>query len=145
MAIETKSLQDSQANWTTVTPGRSQVYVTNSVARVGKWSANTIAGIPNFQAAVADAHVPTRIRTNVSGRGSQRYPAKIQSVGGGRFAGGVQAAGPDYASGFGPYLQVIQSVNLPGKGPRGDPRNYLRVQAVGDALHTARLRSSGAA
>ena len=142
MTIETKSITEAQANFTNVTPGRADIYARNAVARVGKWSANTIGGIPNFQAAVTGAGVAGRIRANVSGRGSQRYPAKIMAVGQARFSQGVAAAGNDYSTGFQPYLSVIQGITLPAKGPRGDPRNYQRVNAVGDALHAARVRAA---
>jgi len=142
MTIETKSLSDAQANWQSVTPGRSQQYADRAAASVGKWAQKTTAGIPNYQQAVAGASVANRIRANVAGRGSQRYPAKIRAVGASRFSAGVQAAGGDYSQGFAPYLQVIQGVTLPAKGPRGDPRNYDLTRAVGDALHNARIRAT---
>ena len=139
MAISTKSLQDASANWTSVTPGRADVYERNAIAAVSRLVQNTIAGIPNFQSAVAGAAVANRIRTNVAGRGARRYPAKIAAVGRARFGEGVRAAGPEYEAGFGPMLRVIQGVELPPKGPRGADVNYNRVRAVGDALHRARM------
>ena len=142
MAIDTKSLTEAQANWTQVTPTRTEAYAANAIARVGKWLAKTIAAIPNQQMAAVGAGVASRIQRNVSGRGQQRFPAKINTVGKQRFGPGVQAAGSDYSAGFGPYLQIIQGVSLPAKGPRGDPRNYALVQAVGDPLHRARLAAT---
>lgn len=145
MAIETKSLADAQSNWTSVTPGRAGVYAQNAISRVAKWATNTVAGIPNFRAAVSASNIEARIRANVQGKGSQRYPSKIREVGQARFSQGVGAAGPDYSSGFGPYLQVIQGVQLPAKGPRGAPQNLQRVSAVTVALHEARLRQVASA
>lgn len=139
MAISTKTLQDASANWISVTPGRADVYERNSIAAVTRLVQNTIAGIPNFQAAVTGAAVANRIRTNIAGKGARRYPAKIAAVGRQRFGDGVRVAGPEYEAGFGPMLRVIQGVELPPKGPRGDDRNYARVRAVGDALHRARM------
>lgn len=142
MAITTKSLAEASANWTQVTPTRSGVYSTNAQAAVSRLVANTIAAIPNYQAAVTGQGVASRIRTNIAGRGARRYPEKIRTVGQQRFASGVQAAQSEYESGFGPFLRVIQGVELPGKGPRGDPRNYALVQAVGEALHRARMTAT---
>ncbi|MDR7492446.1 MAG: hypothetical protein QN122_13495 [Armatimonadota bacterium] len=144
MALETKSLADAATNWAQVTPGRSDRYVNRAVANAQKWLSNFLAGIPNWQAGVTAAGVPARMRASAQSRGAQRFPAKIQAVGAARFGQGVQAGRPNYEQGFGPYLQVIQGLTLPAKGPRGDPRNYQRVSAVGDALHRARMAQAAA-
>ena len=55
-----------------------------------------------------------------------------------RAGGGEKAAKADYEQGFAPFAQVIQGVNLPPRGARGDPRNYENVRLIGEALHAAK-------
>ena len=36
---------------------------------------------------------------------------------------------------MGEVLRVMEGVTLPARGPKGDPKNYDRVKAIGEALH----------
>lgn len=105
-----------------------------------RWQANASAANDTWKAGVNDAAGrnafangvtkagPAKYQDNASGKGAQRYPQ------------GVQAAGPTWQANVAPYLQTIAGLNLPPRQPKGNPGNYQRVQAVGDALRAAKLR-----
>ena len=76
--------------------------------------------------------------------GSAKFARKVRDVGAARFGPGVIAAAGDFEAAFNPYLQAIQTVDLPARRPRGDPGNYQRVNAVGNALHQRRLAAASA-
>ena len=56
------------------------------------------------------------------------------NVGAGRWSGGVRAGAKDYEEAVAPFFAVIERTNLQPRGPRGDPRNYQRSEAMGRAL-----------
>jgi hypothetical protein len=74
--------------------------------------------------------------------GSEKWSRKAILVGPSRFREGVPAAKDDYNKGFSTYHGVISSLALPEKGARGDPKNYARVQAIGQALNKKRMGSA---
>lgn len=139
MPISTKSLAETQSKWTNVTPTRQTEYAAATPAAAQRWEAASLAAAPNYQAAVQAANIGARQSAGIRKAGAAKFSRKVQSVGANRFGPGVQAAGPDYASSFGPYLQAIQQVELAARRPRGDPSNYQRVQQVGNPLHALRL------
>jgi hypothetical protein len=46
-------------------------------------------------------------------------------------------------AGVTPYLNTIAALNLPPRQAKGNPANYQRVQAVGDALRAKKLAGGG--
>ena len=59
-----------------------------------------------------------------------------------RFASGIASAQTDYEAGIAPYTEVLNSVQLPARGAKGDPKNYDRVKAIGEALRKKKLSLS---
>lgn len=102
------------------------------------WQEATLAASDAQAAGVQQAISEGRFEKGVSAAGNAKWQRKATTVGAQRFGPGVAAAKGDYESGFSPYAAVIQGVTLPPRGPKGDPRNYERVQQIGDALHNAK-------
>lgn len=113
----------------------------NGVANAGqRWATNASAANDTWKQGVSDAAGrnafangvakagPAKYQDNASGKGAQRYPQ------------GVQSAGPTWQANTAPFLGVIAGLNLPPRQPKGNPGNYARVQAVGDALRAAKIR-----
>lgn len=144
MAIETKSIQESQAKWGLVTPGRAAEYSARAQAAGQKWESGAIGAVPIMLQALSAANMAARVAQGLRRAGAGKFSRKIRTVGEMRFGPGIAAAVADYGERFAPFLQIIQGVTLPGRGPRGDPRNYQRSTAVGDALYRARIASSAA-
>jgi hypothetical protein len=104
------------------------------------WETNTAAGADNYSAGVSQAVAEGRFAAGVQGKGA-KWQRKATTVGPQRYQTGVAAAAPDYTQGMQPYFNVLQSLTLGPRGPRGDPRNYQRSQQVGQALNQARRQA----
>ena len=72
--------------------------------------------------------------------GNAKWQARAKQLGPGRYSEGVAVAKGDWEQGFGPYASAIQGTTLPPRGPKGDPRNYQRVQKIGDSLRAVKNR-----
>jgi len=139
MPIAVKDISTIAAKWLQNAGAAAAYYAAGVKATTKDWASLTAAAASSWsagvQAAVANGSFARGVnnagtakwQTNAAGKGAQRYPT------------GVAAAGPAFQNGFAPYLQVIASLNLTPRGPRGSPQNAQRSQAVGDALHKAKV------
>ena len=94
--------------------------------------ANHTAGV---QAAIANKS----FAKGVGATPDEKWMSKSLSKGAARFGPGAQEAEADYQRGFEPFRQVIEGTTLPPRGPKGDPKNYARVIAMGTALRNKKL------
>ena len=104
------------------------------------WQQKTIGAADNWKQGVTKAAADGRFT-----KGVQRVSddAQIQASvqkGTQRYGQGVALAGPDFASGMGPVLQVTAATTLPARKPKGDPANIQRVAALAAAQNAAKLR-----
>jgi len=136
---EIKSLDKIREKWTRVTAQRGVDYAEGIAAPKRDWAKSTLAAAPAYVAGVQDAIARKAFDKGVATAGTGAWQARASSVGVDRWAPGVQAGAAKYETAFGPYRETIQSVALPPKYPRGDPRNYARVQAVGEALRKKKV------
>jgi len=60
-------------------------------------------------------------------------------TGSSRFTQGASQAGDTWASAFSTFADTLEGLNLQPRGARGDPANYDRSRAVGEALHNAAM------
>ncbi len=144
MPLVTKSLAETQKKWGEITPTRQAEYEANAIAAGPLWEANTLASAANYGASIRSANIEARHSAGVRRVGSAKYTRKLRAVGARRFGEGVPAAIQDFGTGFGPYLQTIQGVDVPQRRSRGDPGNIQRVTAVTNALHARRLATASA-
>lgn len=80
-----------------------------------------------------------RFAKGVKRSGQAWYQKQATTLGPGRFAEGVAAGEGTYNEGFAPVAAVIEATKLSPRGPKGDPRNYKRVQEMGEALRKHKL------
>lgn len=137
--VNIKSLDKITAKWKTVTPERAPYYEEGIKAPAKDWATEAAKGQTAFEAAMRDPKVLKLRETNIKAVGSEKWSRKSAAVGPSRFREGVPAAADDYSKGFTPYHGVISALVLPEKGARGDPKNYARVKAIGDALNKKRM------
>lgn len=104
------------------------------------WQQATVAAAGNQAKGVQQAITEKRFEKGVAKAGDQRWQSKALSKGEARFGPGVAEAQGDYDAGFAPYAQVIQSTNLPPRGPKGDPANIQRVAVMAKALNDAKRK-----
>ena len=128
---------------------------------VGKWTRRVEAATPDYEygiknprkdwaeetkkaeAAWADgvqkAISEGRFVKGVESAGTKKWQEKALKVGVKRYSEGVRAAKDDYKAKMAKILEILAGIELPPRGPRGDPRNYDRVKVIGDALHKAKI------
>jgi hypothetical protein len=98
------------------------------------WAADTAAASNSWAQGVQGAVANGSFVKGVNAAGTQKWKTKASSVGAQRYPAGVAAATPFYQNGITPVLQVLSSITLPPRGPKGDPGNLQRVTAVTTAL-----------
>jgi len=103
------------------------------------WAKATQAAGAAYAAGVQAAIGRKAFEKGVSTAGTEKWRAKAVDVGSQRWGPGIQAGAPDYAKGFAPYADVLAKLTLPPRFPTGDPRNFQRVQAIGEALFKKRV------
>jgi len=137
--VKIKSLDKITKKWATVTPERASYYEEGIKDPSKDWKTEAVAGQKAYEAAMRDPKVLALRAKKIEAVGTDKWQRKSIAVGPSRFREGVPAAEEDFGTGFAPYHSIIAAVVLPEKGARGDPKNYARVKAIGDALHKKRM------
>ncbi|MBA7496161.1 hypothetical protein ES702_06759 [subsurface metagenome] len=131
---EIKSLNAIREKWTRVTPGRTEDYKIGIKNPKRDWETETAAAKDTYKAGVDAAHAKGLFLKGVKRAGSKKWEDHALKKGPGRFAEGVYIAGPDFETGFKPYHDAIERVDLGPRFPTRDPRNLDRVRRVVEAL-----------
>jgi len=137
--VAIKPLGDIAKKWADVTPGRSAFYEAGIRSPKTSWAQAAAAAEANQASGSQAAITRKAYAAGVRKAGDEKWQRKALAVGPGRFAEGARVAQPDFESGFGKFHSAIGATALPARGPKGDPRNYQRVQVLGDALHKLAL------
>jgi hypothetical protein len=103
------------------------------------WAASTAAAAATYASGVQQSISNGSFVKGVTAAGDAKWSRKATTVGASRYGPGVQAAQQDYAAGVAPYLSVLSSLSLPPRGPKGDPGNVQRVQAIAQALRAKKI------
>ena len=143
MAVKVKSPSVSAAKWDANAARAADDYASEAAAAASVWEAETKAAKSNYHKAITAAGIADRFAGGVTRAGAAKYARKINDVAKDRFGPGIHAAVTDYTKRVTPFLETIASLTLPKRGPRGDPSNYNRVEAVGKALSAKRLAMLG--
>jgi hypothetical protein len=127
--------------WAEVTPTRATYYESGVRATTRDWSAMTQAAESAYAQGVQEAVARGAFSDGVGDAGTAKWREQTLAKKG-RWSEGVRLGKSNYQTGFAPFRAVIEGVSLPPRGPRGDPSNYERSRAIGDALHAARVAGS---
>ena len=103
------------------------------------WRSATLAAQDTYKVAMTDALARNAFGSGVSRASDDDWQSQAIELGAARYAPGASAAQGKYQAAMEPVLSVIQRTELGPKYAKGDPRNYSRVQKLGDALHKLRL------
>lgn len=109
------------------------------------WATETKAAAPSYSAGVTKAVQEKRYERGVSKAGTAKWQKNAVEKGPTRYAEGVRLSGDAYTTGTAPYLAVLSGLQLPPRGPKGDPKNIDRVRAVSEALHAKKNALRGTA
>lgn len=141
MSARMKSAADAAKKWSSRAQGAGGDY-TAGVSNAGQaWHDATVRSADTWAAGVQAAVGNQRFQKGVERAGAARYQNRASGVGGQRFTQGVAGAQDQYAARVAKFLDVINTAKqaLPLRRPKGDPANWARSQAIGAALHQAKL------
>jgi len=138
-----KTTAQIREKYARVTPGRAEDYASGVAAPRKDWAKVTAAAEPAYTAGVTAAITRKAFGKGVTQAGTAKWQGRSLTVGVERWGPGVLAAVDAYERGFAPYRDVIEKTILPVRYPVGDPRNYARVQAIGEALRKAKVGAGG--
>jgi hypothetical protein len=128
------------AKWQQNAGAASPAYAEGVQNPKNDWQRRTLAAADNYKVATQKAISEGRFAKGVQKVSSDdQIQASVQK-GTARYGQGIALAGPDFAAGIEPVLQVIAATQLPPKKPKGDPSNIQRVAALAAAQHQAKLR-----
>lgn len=132
--LQVKSADVVAAKWAQRAGAASQAYAAGVNGTTKDWAADTAAAAGAWSAGVQAAAANGSFAKGVNSAGTAKWKAKAANVGASRYSPGVAAAQPYYQQGITGVLQVLSALNLPARGPKGDPGNLNRVAAVTAAL-----------
>lgn len=107
------------------------------------WQKAAVDAESNYEQGVQRAIQNKRFGKGVAQAGTQKWQSRTLQVGPTRWAEGINVSTDAYERGFQPYRDVLERLQLPPRGPKGDPKNIQRVAAVAKALHDAKMARAG--
>jgi hypothetical protein len=137
--VKVRDLATIAKKWVEETPKRASYYEAGVKTPKEDWAIEAIAAAPVYKAAVSAANIDKLFSGGVKRAGTAKWQKKAIDLGVTRFGPGVSAAETDYSSGFGPFRDEIERVDLPERGPRGSDGNWERSKKLGKALNIKRL------
>ena len=136
---EIKAMASIREKYARVTPMRAEDYSNGVLAPRRDWADAAAGGDAAYKAGVQAAIARGAFVKGIRKAGTATWQAKASTLGAERWGPGVLAGVSAYESGFAPYREEIEKVKLPARYPTGDPRNYERVKAIGDALRRKKV------
>lgn len=130
MAIRLKDIGSLAKKFVTRAGAAGGDYKDGVAGAGADWEARTRASEDAYKQGVTMAANEGRFGKGVSEAGSAKYVQRATTLGAQRYPTGVGAAEGDWAKGFAPYHQALQSLDLPPRGPRGTPQNQQISNAV---------------
>ena len=127
------------AKWARVTPERTADYEAGVRNPSKNWQTETLAAESNYAAGVQAAITRKAFGKGVAKAGLSKQQGNSITKGIPRFGEGVRMGEAAMSAGMDSVVKTINSVTVPPKYPKGDPRNYERVRAIGDALHKMKI------
>lgn len=134
-----KSMARIKQNWVNSTQTKQSEYTAGIENPRKPWAEATQAADANYKAGIQKSIAANSFSKGVAKAGNAKWQKNALEKGPARWAQGVAVSQDAYEQGFAPYAQVIASLTLPKRGPKGDPANINRVAAVADALHKKKL------
>jgi hypothetical protein len=137
MPISVPPIEKVAKKWAEETPKREDYYRDAVKTTPKPWDAITSAAADTWHDAVRSEDAKKLFSSGVKQRGTEGWRnATLQKAS--RWPDGIKLAKDEYATRFKPFLEAMAKIELPARRPRGDPRNYDRVKAIGEALKTVR-------
>ena len=133
--MKTKTAAETAAKWGRVTPDRTQDYEDGVRNPQKDWEAETVAAEGNYEEGIRKSITNKSFSKGVKRTGTAGQQKATIEKGLTRWPEGVRLAEDTMAAAMEPVIKTLQSIKLPPRFPKGDPRNLKRVEAVTSALH----------
>jgi len=104
------------------------------------WQTTTVASAQTWATGVQNAITDGRFVAGVNKAGDTKWSTNSINIGAPRYPGGITAGQTNYQNGIQPFLQLLSTINLPPRAPKGDPANLQRVSVVDAALRNLKLQ-----
>jgi hypothetical protein len=137
MAIRIKSTQDIAKKFVSRAGVAGNDYADGVRAAGGDWEANAKAAEDNYKQSVTQAANEGRFGKGIANAGAAKYTEKASTLGAQRYPTGVAASEGAYSRGVGPHLDMMRSLELPARRPKG--QNSARADAVAQANRKLKL------
>ena len=138
MAIQIKDTATIARKFASRAQAASPEYKIGVDTTTADWAGNTAAAAENYNQGVTQGIARQAFQRGVTAKGTAGWKEKASNVGSTRYAQGVAGAEAAFAAGFDKFANVLKSLSLPPRAPKGSPQNLERVRAVADALHKAK-------
>lgn len=135
-----KSLSEIASKFVRRASGAGEEYK-KGVSATQDWQGPTAAAAGNYASGVTAAISDGRFEKGVAKVTTEEWKSKAMTKGGANYGVGIRTSEQDFSRGYAPYREVVASVVLPPRGPKGSPENYERVRAIGEAQHSAKISS----
>ena len=132
-------IRSNPQKWATRAAAAAGDYVAGALTPRRSWASSAAASEGNYEAGIQTAISRKAYSKGISGAGDAVWSKGIQEKGRGRYSQGVGVSQDNYAKGFQPYADVLRSISLAPRGPKGN--NMGRVQVTNDALRAKKLQS----
>ena len=139
----TKGVSRTVAKWIARVGVAGGDYKTGVTSPRIPWSQAAGAAASAWGAGVTAAVGRGAFASGVAKAGDAKWSAASQKLGAERYSPGVTFGAPYFTTGITSVLSTIEGVSLSPRGPAGAAGNYGRTQAIGDALHAAKLAAKG--
>jgi hypothetical protein len=137
--VKVKDAATSAAKFVQRASAAGPAYTAGVQSPKNPWAASTVAAANTYSTAVTQAVADNRFQKGVTKAGDQKWAANSAGKGAQRYPQGVQGAQNAYQTGVQPYLSALAGVQLPPRGPKGDPNNTQRVAAIATALRAIKV------
>jgi hypothetical protein len=97
----------------------------------------TLEAVDSWEQGIQEAISEGRFENGVNNPNKSWQRAALET-GRSRFTEGIGNAGDTWQTGFQPFADTLETINLQPRGPRGSAANFERSREVGEALHNAR-------
>lgn len=103
------------------------------------WQKQAAAASETWKAAITDAAARDAYRKGVVTTSEEFWRSRTLVLGTARFTDGVSKSVDVFKNNWAQFYDVLSRIELPPRGPRGDPKNVERVRAIMTALRQKKL------
>jgi len=138
--VNVTSPTNAASKWVSRAQAGAQQYGASVASSTVDQAGLAAAAEPTWAAGVANAAANHFFSDGVQKAGTAAWKAGVANKGVARYSPGVTNAQTKYTANVTPYINALQGLTLPARGPKGS--NIQRVQAVDDLMQATRKQNA---